>query len=190
MKFEMAENSLFAILLRSSWWISAAVAVGIVLLSRLALPSQYFIFGAVAAVPFAVIAGITLWRQLQRPSAARVAETVATVGALSWKDFADRLEAAFRRDGYEVARIDAAGADFEMRREGRKTLVKAKRWKAGRTGIEPLRELIAAREQREADEIVYVATGTVSEQAVQFAAANRVRLMQGEELTVLLGRRR
>ena len=50
----MAENSLFAILLRSSWWISAAVAVGIVLLSRVALPQQYFIFGAVAGLPFAV----------------------------------------------------------------------------------------------------------------------------------------
>ena len=186
----MAENSLFAILLRSSWWISAAVAVGIVLLSRLLLPQQYFIFGAVAALPFAVIAGITLWRQLQRPSAARVASTGAAVGAMSWKDFADRLETGFRRDGYEVARIESAGADFEMRRDGRKTLVKAKRWKAGRTGVEPLRELVAARDHREADEIVYVVTGQVTEQAARFGTKNRIRVMQGEDLARLLDIRR
>ena len=44
MKFEMAQNSLFAILLRSSWWISALVAAGIVLLSLIALPQKYFVF--------------------------------------------------------------------------------------------------------------------------------------------------
>ena len=109
---------------------------------------------------------------------------------MTWKEFADRLEAAFRRDGYEVARIDATGADFEMRRDGRKTLVKAKRWKAGRTGIEPLRELLAAREQREADEIVYVATGEVTEQAIRYGAEHRIRLMRGEDLAKLLGLRR
>lgn len=184
----MAQNSLFAILLRSSWWISAAVALGIVLLSRIGLPPRYFIFGAVAAIPFLVIAGITLWRQLQRPSAARVAGTVAAVGAMSWKEFSDRLEAAFRRDGYEIVRIDADGADFEMSRGGRKTLVKAKRWKAGRTGVEPLRELIEARERREADEIIYVATGPVTDQAARYVTEKRIQLLQGEDLARLLGK--
>lgn len=182
----MAPNSLFAILLRSSWWISILVAAAIVLLSRVALPAKYFIFGAVGALPFLVIGCIALWRQLQRPSPSRVAATVAAVGAMSWKDFSGRLEEAFRREGYEVARIDAAGADFEMRKAGRKTLVNCKRWKASRTGVEPLRELLAARDLREADEIVYVATGQVTEQAVRYVAEKRIRLLQGEDLARLL----
>jgi restriction system protein len=186
LKFEMAENSLFAILLRSSWWISVLVAAAIVLLSRIALPEKYFVFGAVGALPFLVIGGITLWRQLQKPSASRVARTLEAVGAMSWRDFSASLEAAFRRDGYEVVRIDAAGADFEMRKAGRKTLVNCKRWKVGRTGIEPLRELLAARDRREADEVVYVATGQVTEQADRYAAEKRIRLMQGEDLARLL----
>ena len=182
----MAQNSLFAILLRSSWWISALVAVGIVLLSRVALPDKYFVFGAMGAMPFSVIAVIVLWRQLQRPSPARVAGTLEAVGSMSWKDFSAKMETAFRRDGYEVARIDSPGADFEMKKAGRKTLVNCKRWKVGRTGVEPLRELLAARDLHEADEIVYVATGQVTEQAVRYVADKRIRLMQGEDLARLL----
>ena len=186
MKFEMAPNSLFAILLRSSWWISVLVAAAVVALSAIVLPKQYFIFGAVAALPFLVIGAIALWRQLQRPSPARVAQTVAAVSAMTWKDFSSKLEAAYRRDGYDVARVEALGADFEMRKAGRKTLVNAKRWKASRTGVEPLRELLSARDQREADEIVFIAAGQVSEQAARLIAEKRIRLMQGEDLARLL----
>jgi len=182
----MAPNSLFAILLRSSWWISVLVAAAIVALSGIALPPKYFIFGAVGALPFLVIGAIALWRQLQRPSRARVASTVAAVSAMTWKDFSSALEAAFRRDGYEVARLQAAGADLELRKAGRKTLVNCKRWKVSRTGLEPLRELVAAREQHEADEVIYVATGQVTEQAARFVVEKRIQLMQGEDLTRLL----
>jgi restriction system protein len=186
LKFEMAPNSLFAILLRSSWWISVLVAAAIVALSAGALPKQYFIFGAVGALPFLVIGATALWRQLQRPSPARVAQTVAAVSAMSWKDFSSKLEAAFRRDGYDVARVEAPGADFEMSKAGRRTLVNAKRWKASRTGVEPLRELLSARDRREADEIVFIAAGQLSEQAARLIAEKRIRLMQAEDLARLL----
>ena len=65
MKFRMAENSLFAILLRSSWWVSFLVAGGIVLLSGLLLPAQFIVYGAIVAAPFLVIGFIAAWRQLQ-----------------------------------------------------------------------------------------------------------------------------
>jgi len=182
----MAENSLFAILLRSSWWISVLVAAAVVLISRIVLPEKYFVFGAVGAFPFLVIGSIALWREAQKPSASKVSRTLEAVGAMSWRDFSAVMEKAFRRDGYEVVRVDAAGVDFEMRKAGRKTLVNCKRWKVGRTGVEPLRELLAARERHEADEVVYVATGQVTEQAGRYAAGKRIRLMQGEDLARLL----
>ena len=73
-----------------------------------------------------------------------------------------------------------------MMKAGRKTLVNCKRWKASRTGLEPLRELVAARERHEADEVIYVATGQVTEQAARFVAEKRIQLMQGEDLTRVL----
>ena len=56
--------------------------------------------------------------------------------------------------------------------------------------LEPLRELVASRDHREADEIVYVVTGPVTEQAARFGTENRIRLMQGEDLAKLLDIRR
>jgi len=79
MKFPMAKNSLFAILLRSPWWISILVAAGIVMAARFVVSEVYAVF---AALPFIVIGGVAGWRQLRAPSAARVAETLEAVRAM------------------------------------------------------------------------------------------------------------
>jgi restriction system protein len=186
MKFKMAENSLFAILLRSSWWISLAIALGIVLLASFALPPQYVIFGAAGALPFFVIAGVVGWKRLQAPSAARVAATEQEVRGMSWTQFSALLEDAFRRDGFAVERLRGSDAEFEMTKGWKRVLVSGKRWKVARTGIEPLRDLHALVEAREAHECLYVTVGEVTDNARKFAAANRIRLVQADELARLL----
>jgi restriction system protein len=75
-KFRMAEKSLFAILLRSPWWISLVLAGVIALVSKLALPAEMFWFGAMGGFPFLVIAVMAARRQMQQPSAARVQQTL------------------------------------------------------------------------------------------------------------------
>ena len=104
---------------------------------------------------------------------------------MPWPEFADAMEAAFRREGYTVNRLGAQ-ADFELVQGWRSTLVGCKRWKATRTGIEPLRELDAARRAREAQECVYVSAGEITEQALAFAAERNIRLLHGAELAKLL----
>ena len=182
----MAENSLFAILLRSSWWVSFLVAGGIVLLSGLLLPAQFVVYGAIAAAPFFVIGFIAAWRQLQAPGAARIAATVERAGAMSREDFMSALEEAWRREGHEVRRVDSQAADLELVKDGRTVLVACRRWKAGRTGVDPLRELQAAREARNAQGGLYVALGEVTDTARAFAAHNGILLVQGAELAKLL----
>jgi restriction system protein len=179
MKLEMHKNSIFAVLMRSPWWVSVLVAVGIVALMRLMVPIEYALFGA---LPFAVIAVHTGWRELRAPSPQRVATALERVRAMSWEQFSAALEEAWRREGYAVSRVSAPHADFELDKGARITLVACKRWKATRTGVEPLRELKAAREARGAHEAIYVAAGEVTAQALQFAGQNKLRLMQGAEL--------
>ena len=186
MKFRMAEKSVFAILLRSSWWVSFAVAAGVLVLARIVLPEQYVVGGVMAAIPFVGIGFVTAWRQLRAPSAARVASTLEVVDAMSWREFSSAIEAAFRRDGYAVTRLDGNAADFALTREGRVSLVVCKRWKAASTGIEPLRELDAAKEARGAHEGIYVAAGGVTDNARRYAAGNRLRVLEGTELAQLL----
>ena len=186
MKLQMHENSLFAILLRSQWWISVAIGVVIGIVARFFLPDVYAFF---VGLPFFAIGAMAGWKQLRAPSASRVAETLESVRGMSWAEFSAAAEEAFRRDGYKVTRLDGKDADFELAKAGRTTLASCKRWKAARTGIEPLRDLDAARCAREANDAIYVATGEVSGNAASFAAGNRIRLLQGPELAALLAKR-
>ena len=193
MKFRMAENSLFAILLRSPWWISAAIAAACVSLSLAALPADWRWFGAFLGAPFAVIAVVAAWRQLRAPSARRVATTLEAVRAMSWSEFAAALESGFRRDGYDVSRLAGPAADFEIAKEGRRAVVAGKRWKVARTGVEALRDLEGAKDARDAHECIYVIAGDLTDNARAFAAQKRIRLIAGPELARLVpeaGRRR
>jgi restriction system protein len=185
MKFEMSQNSLFAILLRSPWWISLLVAAGIFLAVRFVLPEIYAFF---VPLPFTVIAAYAGWQQLRAPSAARIAATLDAIRAMSWSDFSGALEQAFRRDGYALGRFDGAQADFELTKSGRTSLLACKRWKVARTGIEPLRELHAAMRARDAHECIYVAAGEISDNARAFAKEKNIRLLHGAELAKLLPR--
>jgi restriction system protein len=179
----MHQNSLFAVLLRSPWWVSLMVAAAAVGVAKFFIPWAYALF---AGTPFFVIGVIGAWRRLREPSAARVAKTLERLRAMSWDEFAAELEAAFRRQGYEVGKPAKNRADLELLRGGDITLVSCKRWKAVRTGAEPLRELEGAGRAREARECVYVAAGEVTAQALAFAAEKRIRVLHGAELAKLL----
>ena len=180
---KMHEKSLFAVLLRSPWWVSALVALAIVGAMRLVIPELYAAF---AALPFAVIAVYVGWQRLRAPSAARIAGTLERLRAMSWDEFSGAIEQAFRREGYAVSRLAAAQADFELVKGSRTTLLACKRWKATRAGIEPLRELEAARRAREAHDCIFVAGGEITEQAREFAQQKNIRLVHGAELARLL----
>lgn len=119
------------------------------------------------------------------PSETRVESTIEAVGAMSWRDFSALIEQAYQRDGYTVTRSNGA-ADFTLVKGNRTLLLCAKRWKAASHGLEPLRELDAARRAQEANEAIYVAAGTVTDNARRFAASNRITLLQAPELTRLL----
>jgi len=181
----MSENSLFAILTRSSSWISFAIAIGVGLVAHFFVPVQYSVAAFSIAIPFLVTGAIAAKKQWQVPSSARVESTVEAVTAMSWRDFSVLVEQAYQRDGFVVTRTSGA-ADFTLTKAGRTSLVSCKRWKAANHGLEPLRELKAARRAQEAQEAVYVCVGSLTENARQFATDNKIRLLQGTELAQLL----
>lgn len=185
MKFRMHENSLFAVLLRSQWWISFAIAAAIITVVAFFLPPAYAVF---ASLPFLGIGSIVAWRQLRAPGAKRIERTLEAVRAMSWNDFSGALEDAFRREGYVVSRFNGAAADFVMTKSGRTSLVACKRWKASRTGVEPLRDLDAAGRERDAHECIYVATGEFTDGARAFVVEKKTRVVHVAELAKLLPR--
>jgi len=185
LKLQMAKNSLFAILLRSPWWVSVAIALVLALLSGALLPADYRIVGALSGLPFVVIGALAARRQWQLPSASRITETEAAVSAMTWPVFSGLLEQAFVRDGYTVQRVKGA-ADFELERRGRKMLVSARRWKTARTGLDALRALPDARDAAEAPDALYIGLGEFTDQARAFATEHRIAVWQAAELAQAL----
>lgn len=179
---KLPENSLFSMLLRARWWVSALTGLGVFLVVRLLLDAGFAFF---AALPFLIIANVVMWRELRAPRGARVDAALEKLRAMSWEEFAGLLEAAYRREGFEVKRVEGA-ADFEMRKAGDLTLVAAKRWKASVSGVEPLKALAAAGEQRGASACVHVCATELSERAKDFAMDKQIKRLEGTGLVRLL----
>lgn len=177
MKFKMAEKSLFAILLRSPWWISFALVAAFALASKALLPAQYVVYGVLGAFPFLVVGCIAAWRQLQAPNPKNIEAALQRAAGMSWFDFSAAIETGLNKAGYEVARLNLPGADFKLEKAGRVTLMAAKRWKAVNQGVEPLRELAALRDAHKADLCSFISLGTLSDSALRFARANQVELV-------------
>lgn len=186
----MARNSLFAILLRSPWWISFAVVAAIALASAALLPPQYLVFGLMGAIPFLAIGCIAAWRQLRAPSDRMVEQTLARAAAMPWREFRDALEQAYRNQGYTVTRLDGQAADLQLTMGTQTTLVAAKRWKAASHGVEPLRALDQTRRAHDAGHGVYVSLGELSDATRRFADKNTIGLLNGVALVQLLGESR
>ena len=94
MKWKMAENSLFAILLRSPWWIALGIGVLLVLLMRVLLPPDYATPAMLGSFPFFVIAAMAAWKQLRAPSPAQIEQTVQRLQAMNSREFGAAIEAA------------------------------------------------------------------------------------------------
>jgi restriction system protein len=184
-KFKMSEKSLFAVLLRSPWWISFVLVAVVALLAGALLPDQYKGVGMLGGFPFFVIGCMALWRQRNLPSPARVDSVLQSLSGMNWRDFSAILDTAFTRQGYTVTHQSGA-VDMLLEKKGVHTVVIAKRWKAAAMGIEPLRELVARRDELEASNSVCISLGQVSAKAQDYAAENRITLITGADLVMLL----
>ena len=185
----MAKNSLFAVLLRSPWWVSLAIAAGMGVVAMALLPPDWRAVALFSSFPFVVLSGMAAWKQWHVPGAARVEQTRQAVAAMAWPAFSRLLEDAFKRDGYSVQRGSGEAVDFVLERKGRRMLVSARRWKSARLGLETLRALQSARAAAETDlatDALCIGLGELTDTARPFAAAHRVAVWQAPELAQAL----
>jgi restriction system protein len=176
MKFKMAENSLFAILMRNPWWISMLIVIVFCLLCMAILPKDLRIFGMMGTFPFFITGAVAFKRQWGKPSAAKLQTELDRLSALSWRDFSAELEAKFVKQGFEVTRLNSGTADFKLEKTGHITLVSAKRYKAATHGVEALQALVSQQEAQGADKVMYVCLSPVTAQAAKFAKEKGVVL--------------
>lgn len=178
----MAENSLFAILLRSPWWVSVVAGSVLGLVGYALVPHPYKVVGALSCAPFIGIAIVALVRQWGQPGAADIERTQQALAAASWPAFSPMLAQAFEREGHTVRPGQGDAFDFELERPGYRTLVAARRWKSARTGVEPLRALQQARERLDVRDAIFVTLAPLSEPAAVYARDQRITVWQAAEL--------
>lgn len=183
---KMAPNSLFAILLRSPWWISLLIAVLIVAGAQALLEGPWTLVFAAPAFPFLVIAAMAAWRQLRQPSPDRQRRMLDELGALPWPRVAALLSAAFEHEGSRCELLKDAAVDFRLSKGSTTTLVQARRWKAAMLGADSLRELLEARERLGAQEVAVVFVGKPSDAAAALIKKHGIRLLGPAELAVLI----
>ena len=182
----MARNSLFAVLLRSPWWISFGLVFAIALASGALLPAPYVPFGVMGGFPFLVIGVIAAYRQFNTPGEQEVSDTMVTLSSMSWGEFSSLLERAYRQQGYAVSRPQGDAADLQLVKAGQTALVSAKRWKAANQGVDAVRALAQARDALDAGRCIYVALAALGDNARRFAEKNRVEVLTGVALAQLV----
>lgn len=180
----MSEKSLFAVLLRSPWWVSFVLVAVVALVAGAFLPKEYAGAGMLGGFPFFVIGCMALWRQRNLPSPAVAEKVLQSLSSMGWRDFSALLDTAFTRQGYSVTLLQGP-ADMQLEKNGALTVVSAKRWKAAALGIDPLRELVAERDRLEAAHSVCITLGQVSAKAREYATQNRITLISDADLVVL-----
>lgn len=185
MKFKMAPNSVFAILLRKPWWISFLVASVWVLLAMALLPVDLRVIGSLGAIPFLVVSGVALVRQWNAPSAREVEAITQAVAAMGWADLLRALTQAYAAQGHAV-RVIEGGADLRLEQGGRLLLIAARRWKAARHGEESVQALVDAMRREDAAEGHYIALGELSANAQRLVRQHGLVQVQGAELAQLL----
>jgi restriction system protein len=186
MKFKMSEKSLFATLLRAPWWVSFLVMFGVALVAGALLPDAYKMAGMLGGFPFFVIGVMAAWRQRNAISASRTQELLEQARGMGWRDFSVLVEAALSQQGFVVTRLNNGPADFQIEKNGRTTLVSAKRWKAATVGAEHLRELLAARESRDAFSCTCMSLGVFSQAAIDLVNDSPMQLLGSANIAQLM----
>lgn len=178
----MSENSLFAILLRSEWWNSALIGVAVIIISLILFGGIYLPLGVLGALPFFGVAGYIGLKQAKLPSKKRVQDVNTQAREMSAAQVAEKIAAPYVEARYDSDKFKGDAADLELTRGNRKYLLSSKRFKVGNTGVEPLKQMVAAGEKIEATGYLYVALGEISVAAREYANKNDIELIQAARL--------
>ncbi|HTD91209.1 MAG TPA: restriction endonuclease [Burkholderiales bacterium] len=180
----MAQKTLFSVLLKQPWWISALAGVTLFGIAQLAFPPV----APFVALPFLGISVYVGYRQMRTISPRQVEQRLQSLRELSWDQFSAVVTNAYQRQGYTVAPANKPVYDFTLTQRGRVTLLQCRRWKVNQLGVGPLQELANAIASAEAYNGICITAANLSPQAREFAVGKSINLVTGGELAILAGK--
>lgn len=158
-------------------------SVGFGLLHGFAVFGQYILPGAFLIG--AIVSALTRFKRkkLYDTSSRNTSDNV--LDDISWQDFELLVGEHFRRQGYSVEETAGGadgGIDLIVFKNGEKYLVQCKQWKAYKVGVKIVRELLGVMVGVGAAGGFVVTSGEFTRDAISFANANRIELLDGKVL--------
>jgi restriction system protein len=180
----VANDTLFRILTRQPWWVSALVAAGLFAIAQLIFPPV----APFVALPFIGVAAYAGYLQMRGSGHVNVEEQLAALRGMSWENFSLVISEAYRRQGYQVEESRDKAYDYALLRNGRRTLLLCRRWKVNQVGAGPLQDLNDAVARTDAYNGICIATGEYSANARTYAQGQPLTLLAGRDVALLVGR--
>lgn len=193
-------SALFALI---PWWVPILLAVA----TWFAIPalgprfiergkdwrSTWRLVGGLAALVL-VLTGISgQFLKRKRRALLAQAKSLATLQALSWREFEQLCAEVYRRKGYTVAETVAetaagadGGVDLVLRKGRERIFVQCKHFAVRRVDVRPIRELFGVMAAEGASGGIFMCSGTYTSAATQFARGKNLELVDGPELLKLL----
>jgi hypothetical protein len=176
----LPKRTLFHLLVERPWWFSLVVAAGVYLVFGMFSG----IVGAAAAIPFIGIALYCGWLRIRNGPAADPVLLIRALRLASAEKVAAVLREAYTKQGYEIG--DTPDGDMMLDRNGYKTLLRYRRWRAQSTGTAAIDELAATMKKRGADRGIHVTIGVFADAATDAAYAAAITPLDGGALTGML----
>ncbi len=193
-------EELFETLADLPWWVSIVFGLVVYVLLRFGFPlilpdDKMFIpeLSKIAwmSVFFFIPALMSAFRSARKRRQFDRQSGIESIRALSWKQFEELLGEAYRRQGYTVFENSGKGADggidLTIKRAGETYLVQNKHWKTYKVSVKIVREMLGLVTAHGATGAIVVTSGAFTKEAIDFAAAQRIELVDGDDLVRLIG---
>jgi restriction system protein len=167
------------------WWASDTAA-----LTPFAQVIRQFVqwIGYGFAFLFLLCAFFSFLTQVIRGKRFDATKSIAEIRGQTRRQFESFIDKYFRRQGYLVVETPEGpdnGIDLVLHKDGEKTYVQCKHWKANHVGVEKVRELLGSMTAGGAQSGILVASGNYTQPAKSFARECGIRLVDGAELATL-----
>ncbi|MCG3786137.1 restriction endonuclease [Delftia acidovorans] len=154
----------------------------------LATAGQYIL--PIICLAGAAISAVRKRRRSQLFETTSASSSADALNNMSWREFETLVGEGFRRRGFSVKETGGGGpdggVDLVLSKNGEKTLVQCKQWKAFKVGVSTVRELYGVMAADGAAAGFVVTSGRFTQEAAAFAAGRNIQLLDGPALMNLL----
>jgi restriction system protein len=141
--------------------------------------------GPLFAITFLLAAPFAFFNGRRKRKLLDNQQDIASIKALSWKEFEELVAEAYRRQGFRVIENGFGpdgGVDVKLIKDNQTTLVQCKQWRSKNVGVAVIREMFGILTAESASKVVIICCGGFTRDALSFAENKPIELIGGTGL--------